>query len=247
MEELFRKAPFRAGDPGVSQTEAGLVETCHYRVRPRPTSKFKTVLDARALFGDGGGRSSVTTTLGATTQTLDVRHQLAGTELREFLACDLQGDRLACRELQRDLGDAAGGAAALARTEVARFDQGPIRMPAATYPEVMLPFVMRGQPLDGQRRAVYSWTNDRFCARVYYEVRKTVKLDVPAGRFDAALVWMYPDLNDWISLGNMVTRLVKPLLPRYDIWFEARSPHRVLRFEGPYGPPAAPEIVLELA
>ena len=78
-------------------------------------------------------------------------------------------------------------------------------------------------------------------------MRKKMRIDVPAGRFNAALVWMYPDLNDWIAMGSMVTRLVKPLLPRYDIWFEVSSPHRVLRFEGPYGPPGAAEIVLELA
>lgn len=29
--------------------------------------------------------------------------------------------------------------------------------------------------------------------------------------------------------------------------YEAEAPHRLVRFEGPYGPPGAPEIVLELA
>ena len=57
---------------------------------------------------------------------------------------------------------------------------------------------------------------------------------------------MYPDLNDWISLGSVVTRLARPLLPHYDMWFEPFAPYRVLRYEGPYGPPVAPEIVLEL-
>ena len=245
MEELFAKAPFRLGDPGVEETDAGLVETRTYRVTPRPTSKFKTLLDAHELFGGGGVHSTIVTTLSAdgATETLDVKHQLAGTVLYEHLACSIQGGRLKAQYLRRDVGEGDG----LSRTEQVHFDRGPIRLPAATYPEVMLPFVMRGQPLDGRRRAAYSWTNDRFCARIYYEVRKKVSLQVPAGRFEAALVWMYPDLNDWIALGNMVTRLVKPFLPRYDIWFEAAPPYRVLRFEGPYGPPAAPEIVLELA
>lgn len=245
MEELFAKAPFRAGDPGVEQTDAGLVETLRYRVRPRPQSKFKTLLNAQELFGSSSSYSTVVTTLSADGERehLHIEHELAGAALVEQLHCNIEGGRLRTVELTRDVGSGVD----LSRTERALFDRGPIRMPAATYPEVTLPFVMRGQPLDGKRRAAYSWTNDRFCARIYYEMRKTVKLDVPAGRFDAALVWMYPDLNDWIALGGVVTRLVKPLLPRYDIWFEQTTPHRVLRFEGPYGPPAAPEIILELA
>jgi hypothetical protein len=31
------------------------------------------------------------------------------------------------------------------------------------------------------------------------------------------------------------------------MWFEEAAPYRCLRFEGPYGPPGAPEVVLELA
>ena len=245
MEELFAHAPLREGMAGVVRTDAGLVETLSYRVTPRPASKFKTLLDARELFGGQSARSQVTTSISAdgATQTVHVQHLLGGARLDERLEADIRGGRLACRELRRDVGEQDN----LARSEMARFDMGPLRMPAATYPEVMLPFLMRGQPLDGKQRAAYSWTNDRFCARIYYEMRKTVKLQVPAGRYRAALVWMYPDLNDWIALGNMVTRLVKPFLPRYDIWFDLEAPYRVLRFEGPYGPPAAPEIVLELA
>ena len=58
---------------------------------------------------------------------------------------------------------------------------------------------------------------------------------------------MYSDLNDWVSLGAIVTKLARPLLPKYRMWFDAEAPHGVLKFEGPYGPPGAPEIVLELA
>ncbi len=245
MEELFKVAPLQAGD-AVAGEDGALVETLRYRVRPRPSSKFKTLLDPARLFGDGGATSTVITRLDRAQPTaceLDICHTLAGTAMRETLTCNVEHGRLRAVELSRTI-DAAGS---VARSEKVRFDNGPMELPAATYPEVMLPFVMRGQPLDGRRRAAYSWTNDRFVARVYYERRKRVTIDVPAGRFEAALVWMYPDLNDWIALGNVVTRLVKPLLPRYDIWFEVAPPHRVLRFEGPYGPPGAPEIVLELA
>lgn len=244
MEELFAKAPFQDGDPGVKLTDEGLVETCSYRSTPRPKSKFKTLIDAQTVFGKTRAETIITTTLAANglEQQVDVLHQLGDMELREQLRCDIRDGRLVCSALMREMGEGAQQA----RAETVYFERGPMRFPAATYPEVLLPFVMRGQPLDGRRRAAYSWTNDRFCARIYYEVRKRVTLRVPAGRFEAALVWMYPDLNDWIALGNVVTKLVKPLLPRYDIWFETVAPFRVLRFEGPYGPPGSPEIILEL-
>jgi len=40
--------------------------------------------------------------------------------------------------------------------------------------------------------------------------------------------------------------MVYPFVPKYRMWFAPKPPHTVLRFEGPYGPPGAPEIVLEL-
>ena len=118
---------------------------------------------------------------------------------------------------------------------------------AVTAGVVLLPFVLRGQRFDGKRDFVFSWTNDRFVARVYFEVSKrSVKLDVPAGSFRTHEVVMYPDLNDWVPLGSLLTTLARPLLPKYTMWFEDEAPHRVVRFEGAYGPPGAPEVVLEL-
>ncbi len=57
---------------------------------------------------------------------------------------------------------------------------------------------------------------------------------------------MFPDLNDWIPLSGLVTRLAWPFLPKYHMWYEEDTLHRLVRFEGPYGPPGAPEMVLEL-
>lgn len=246
MEQMFAMLPISGYGPDVVVSDGVLVETLRYRVTPRPSSKFRTLLDPAELFGASGTQSTVRTVVrdGDPREVeLQIEHELRGFSLSERLVCDARGDRLRGRTLTRHLSTSDE----VAREELVAFDRGPIRLPATTYPEVMLPFLMRGQPRDGQRRAAWSWTNDRFVARVYYERRKTVQIVVPAGHFEAELVWMYPDLNDWIALGNVVTRLVKPLIPRYDIWFESRSPYRVLRFEGPYGPPGAPEVVLELS
>ena len=32
----------------------------------------------------------------------------------------------------------------------------------------------------------------------------------------------------------------------WSVWFEVAPPHRVIRYEDLYGPPSAPEVVLEL-
>lgn len=57
---------------------------------------------------------------------------------------------------------------------------------------------------------------------------------------------LYPDLNGFVRVGSTVARLAKPLMPQYHLWFERAAPNRVLRFEGPYGPPGAPELIMEL-
>ena len=77
--------------------------------------------------------------------------------------------------------------------------------------------------------------------------KRATEITVPAGRRHVFEYIMYPDLNDWVTMGSVLTRLAKPFLPKYRMWFEASAPYRLLRFVGPYGPPGAPEIVLELA
>ena len=232
--------------PGDPDAEGWIEETTRYVVRPRPKPKFRSVMPREALFGRGDGSAEMitrvrpTATEGQSALEIRTRQTLGEVVVEETFRCIRRGGGLVAESLQRRVGEG--------RHERVQFDGGPLPWPAPTYPEVMLPFVMRGVPRDGTRRPLYSWTNDRFVARVYVESRgKAQPLEVPAGRIAAVECWMYPDLNDWIALGRVVTRLAKPLLPRYDIHFEAEAPHRVVRFEGPYGPPGSVEVVLELA
>lgn len=229
-------------EPFALPIAAGSHEVVRYRVRPRPHSKFKTILDARQLFGDGEAKAIVETRTHATQNgemalELTMRSELPKVAMEDRFTATWR-DGIVASRLSRRVGDA--------RSKEIDFARSPFPLPLSTYPEVLLPFLMRGQPRDGKRRAAYSWTSDRFIARVYYEKRKRERISLPIGTIDADLVWMYPDLNDWIALGGVITTLAKPLLPRYDIWFESEPPYRVARFEGPYGPPGAPEIVLEL-
>ena len=57
---------------------------------------------------------------------------------------------------------------------------------------------------------------------------------------------MFPDINDWIHLGKVITRMIRPFVPKYRVWYAPEPPFHMLRFEGPYGPPGAPEVILEL-
>jgi hypothetical protein len=245
--------PFRL--PPLSGAPAGdgwLEEVLEYRISPRPKSMFHTLLDARDLI-PSEGRCTVRTRLraegpgpaspasGEEGYELVLETRLAGHRLRERLTCAIEGG-LQARRLWRTLEE---GEREASRREEVSFHRGPFRFPPASYPDVLLPFLLRGQPLDGRRRIAHSWTADRFIARVYYESRRRVRLELPAGPAEAVEVWLYPDLNDWIALGGLITRLVKPLLPRYSLWYEPERPRRLLRFEGAFGPPGAPEVVLE--
>lgn len=230
--------------PGPPDAAGEWHETLRYRVFPRPKSKFKTTIDPKALFGPTQESTvRVKTRRAAAEVELNISIDLAGSTLTDRLLLDLQPGMVA-RHLHRQV---IGPEGQVVRDHQVAFREPPYPLPLTTYPEVMSPFLMRGQPKDKTRRSLYCWTNDGFCARVYYEWRGQKNVTLRDGRRTKAHeIWMYPDLNDWISMGAALTRLAKPLLPRYTMWFEPDELQRLLRFEGPYGPPGAPEVVVEL-
>jgi hypothetical protein len=220
-----------------------------YVVRPRETRAFHTALDAGDLF-TSREPATVTWSLAEGVGELRVSMPVASGHFDErcsFATVPALRPTTFTRTLHGAKGS-EGNAKAL-RAEHADFASVLPKLPDATYPETMLPFLLRAHPLDGERRSLYAWICDRFVAKVYYEVaKKHAHVKVPAGQFEAVEVVMYPDINDWVRLGSVVTKLVKPFLPKYHMWFVAKAsgPHQLVRFEGPYGPPGAPEIVLEL-
>jgi hypothetical protein len=219
----------------------GEIEVCRYTAKPRPKPFFKTVMDAKRIFD--GATATITTKVVGTSVEIRSHHVTAIGQISEVATLDATST-LVMQTLTRTQCDSSGRTV---REESVDFGSSAVLLPARSFPEVLLPFVLRGQRFDGTRDYVFSWTNDRFVARVYFEVAKRgVKLDVAAGSFRAHEVVMYPDLNDWVPLGSVLTTLAKPLLPKYTMWFEDEAPHRVVRFEGAYGPPGAPEVVLEL-
>ncbi len=135
----------------------------------------------------------------------------------------------------------------LVREEKVVFHEGPYQFPRDLYPEVYAPFLMRSERLPTSRRSFHAWISDRFVVRIYFELQKRcVKIRSSAGLYNCSQLLMYPDINDWVPLGNLVMALAKPILPRYHIWIANDPPYPVVRFEGAYGPPGAPEVVVDL-
>ncbi len=217
-----------------------------YAIRPREKRTFHTVLDAHNLLSSGSRRTStIEYASDGEDVVLSVEHPILDGRMREEFRLRREGKGLVASVLARNLYDANGLAI---RTEhVPDFRHQRLGLPQATYPEVALPFLLGWIPHDSERRSVYAWINDRFIAKVYIEVVSTRgTLSIGGQSRDVVQVEMYPDINDWVSMGAVLTRLMKPFLPKYHMWYERRAPHRLVKFEGPYGPPGAPELVLEL-
>lgn len=216
-------------------------EIAEYQATPHPKPFFKTVLDSKRIFE--GAKTTVTTKVEGDVLEIVSAHETPVGRIDETARLDVARG-VAMRTLERTQKDVAGK---IVREERVDFASSAVALPERTFPEVLLPFVLRGHSL-AARDHVYSWSVDRFVARVYFEAAKRgTSIRVPAGTFRTSHVVMYPDLNDWVPLGTMLTTLAKPLLPKYHMWFEEAPPHRVVRFEGAYGPPGAPELILELA
>lgn len=227
-------------------------ETYHYRLRPRPKPLYRSVVDAQRLFG-GAAREGTTAVFrtwteqedsGARSLFFDTRLELTEGIAQERVRYGIRERLVVTESLERKVTNAAGR---LVRDERIDFQHGPYQFPLDLYPEVYAPFLMRGNPAPPRRRAFHSWISDRFVARIWYELRrKRIEVEVPAGRIACSEILMYPDLNDWVPLGNVLTALAKPILPSYHVWLALEAPHPVIRFEGAYGPPGAPEVVVEL-
>jgi hypothetical protein len=222
----------------------GFAGFLQFSLKAREKKSFNTVLDAHSLLA-GAARpvSEARYAEDGDDVVLSMQHPMGAGRMTEEIRLSRRDGALVSRSLTREVFDGTG--VPLRREHVPDFGHAKLGLPQAIYPEVALPFLLAWMPHDGQRRSLYAWINDRFIARVYVEVDKRGTLSVGGKSYEVVELVMYPDLNDWVPLGSMLTRLVKPFLPKYHMWYERASPHRLVKFEGPYGPPGAPELVLE--
>ncbi|NNE18223.1 MAG: hypothetical protein HKN10_07080 [Myxococcales bacterium] len=220
---------------------AGFDVTSHYRLKPRPKRAFHTILDANKLLVPGSKGSLTFRNLDGERVELATKYEVSAGTIEESFVMRKSPAGLESERLVRSMLDAEGRHA---RKEDVHFDAN-LGVAPNTYPEVLLP-LMLGWPSPQRTRAFYSWINDRFVSRVYVETKGKTTVDLPGGSRKATELVLYPDLNDFVRVGSTVARLAKPLMPQYHLWFEPEAPNRVLRFEGPYGPPGAPELIMEL-
>lgn len=221
-----------------------------YRLSPRAKKSFHTVLDAADMIDASSEEKSImrietrpVAETGEKEHVLHFEHPLRAGRIREQLRLVEAADGLVTSYFERSVF--ADGDRRIRHEEV-DFADGSLPLPTATYPEVAVPFLVPWDPHDGKERAVYAWVCDRFVARIRYKSLGRKKVSLPAGTTDCIEFMMYPDINDWVHLGRVITRMVRPFLPKYRIWCAPEPPHHVIKFEGSYGPPGAPEIVLEL-
>lgn len=222
--------------------------TMRYRVRPRPKQSFHTVLNAGELLDSGGSRESsaaitVEGNAGAEVIAIAFAHPFRAGEISERLELQRTERGLLPARFTRSVQN-------LEQQEVRReevdFKDRSWELPPATYPETVVPFLLCWWPFESRPQEFFAWINDRFVARMQFICNGTKPVDVRGQRHEALEVMMFPDINDWVSLGKVLTRMVRPFLPKYWCWYAPQPPHTLLRFEGSYGPPGAPEIILEL-
>lgn len=219
---------------------AGFETTTEYRLSPRAKRSFHTILDPNRLLTPSSRGTLRFRSLDEHRIELATRYEIASGAIEESFVLRKTTEGLLSDRLRRQMFDSHGTEV---RNEEVDFGAD-LGLAPNTYPEVLLP-LMLGWPSASRTRAFYSWINDRFVSRVYVETKGETELQLQGRRTRALEMVLFPDLNDFVRVGSTMARLAKPIMPKYHLWFDTEPPNVVLRFEGPYGPPGAPELIME--
>jgi len=219
-----------------------------FKIGPRAKPAYFNVIRAADLLDASSDRLALVgisrvAAAGGSTITLTLEYPLRGGRIEERVMLSEAGDGLQPVELERSVHDKTERRV---RHELVDLSDRTIPLPPGTYPEVFLPFLLGWTPFDGKSRSVFAWITDRFIARVRYRSTGRQTIELAGKKAEAVEVVMFPDFNDWVRLGSWLSRLVSPFIPKYRMWYRPEPPHALVKFEGSYGPPGAPEIVLEL-
>jgi len=102
-----------------------------------------------------------------------------------------------------------------------------------THPHT-LPLALRGMEFKpGLERSFYIWFNPTLVFAVKMAVKGQEEITVPAGTFRCNRLEIAPDLTDFS--GPIVGQLLKPLIAPYIVWMDAKSPYKIVRYQGPFG------------
>lgn len=111
-----------------------------------------------------------------------------------------------------------------------------------------LPLVLRGLDFKpGTERGFYIWFNPTMVFLAKLVVKGEEDVSVPAGKFRCHRLEIGPDLVDFA--GPVVGRLLKPVIAPYIAWLDTKPPHRIVRYQGPFGMVnvAGPSEIYELS
>jgi hypothetical protein len=119
------------------------------------------------------------------------------------------------------------------------------------YPSNMTPLLgcalaLRGlEFVKGERHHLALWLANSVWWEIALHVDRRERVAVPAGSFDA---WRVTAHIQFEGIGSALNRIVQAILPPFRIHFDAKPPHRFLRFSFPTGPfPWNPRGLIEAA
>lgn len=107
------------------------------------------------------------------------------------------------------------------------------------YPSNVTPLLgcavaLRGMEfVKGERHHLALWLANSVWWEVALHVHRRERIEVPAGTFEAWRVTAHPQFE---PIGAALNRVVQAILPPFRLHFDARPPHRFLRFSFPTGP-----------
>jgi hypothetical protein len=97
-----------------------------------------------------------------------------------------------------------------------------------------LPLAVRGMDFAPSiNRKFYIWFNPTMVFAMHITVKGEEDVTVPAGQFKCYRLEAVPDLTDFA--GAILGRLLKPVIASYIIWLEKNPPHKMVKYQGPFG------------
>lgn len=120
------------------------------------------------------------------------------------------------------------------RSEYYDFSESSPPLPKNLTHPYTLPLALRGMDFTiGREETFYVWFNPTMVFAVNLKLKCEEEITVPAGKFKCYRLEIGPDLVDFV--GPVVGRALKPFIASYIAWLDAKPPHRIVRYQGPFG------------
>ena len=207
---------------------ADFAGTTKYSILPREKRAFHTVLDAHKILPATRATpmSEVALLASGDEVVVALDHPIAGGHLREEM-------RLTSRRRRADDARACRARCLDAGGQIVRRGAGPGLPPrhrwACRWPRIprwRCPSCSAGCRSTASGAASTRGSTIASSPRCTSRSKGGSRISIGGTTHDTIEVIMYPDLNDWIPMGAMITRLVKPFVPKYRMWYAAPAAAR---------------------